>query len=132
MFLDGTYLNNHFDTLLSVPINADNRVIPIERMLHMGNEDSRNLMRFLSLVRKYIPYQWCNIDIMYDQSVALQTSIKIVFKKAAWHVQSIYRVTLYDIHQVLYKDFSESIFRLWIPWQKKGLVLSWDKGFTLV
>lgn len=83
MFLDGTYLNNHFDTLLSVPINADNRVIPIEHMLHMGNEDSRNLMRFLSLVRKYIPYQWCNIDIMYDQSVALQNSIKIVFKKAA-------------------------------------------------
>ena len=52
-------------------------------MLHMGNEDSRNLMRFLSLVRKYIPYQWCNIDIMYDQSVALQNSIKMVFKKAA-------------------------------------------------
>lgn len=82
MFLDGTHLKNHFDTILNlVAVTTNNRVIPIAHMLHVNNENTKNTKLFLALVKKDIPFDWDKINIMCDQSSALERGIATVFGK---------------------------------------------------
>ncbi|CCH60788.1 hypothetical protein TBLA_0D02870 [Henningerozyma blattae CBS 6284] len=82
IFLDGTHLAGKFQTLLTlVATTTENRSYPIAHMLVQGGEKYREARQFLWLTKKYVPLSWDRIQVMCDQSRALESAITSVMDR---------------------------------------------------
>lgn len=83
MFLDGTFLASpHFKTCLTLAaITTDHRTVPLAHMFHTGGENVAHATAFLALTKIHLKHvNWESTSIMADQSRALETAIKCIFK----------------------------------------------------